>query len=266
MQNKLDRKIRRWITSLKEKYHLSLINKDSFEQLYSWQVSKGMFLLALISIVLLTFTLSMVIISFTPIKKFVPGFESDEMHQQLVQMTVQLEQMERELDGKLKYAAHLDTVLSGIEGINLIEEAPVETTSTSIKNVPSNSAKLFNYHFFKPVSGLISQKFNVPNRHYGIDIVCKKNETVKAILGGKIILSAWTVEEGNVLAIQHQDNLISFYKHNSVLLKRRGELVKAGDIIAVVGNSGELTNGPHLHFEIWQNGSPLNPADLINFE
>lgn len=266
MQNILNRKIRNWFKSLKEKYHLSLINKDSFEQLASWQVSKGMFLLAISSILLLTFIISILIISFTPIKKIVPGFESDEMHQQLLQMTYQMELMEKEIDGKLAYATHLDTILSSIDSIDFSPQTSPEPSVSNTKSTRPSHSKLFNYHFYKPVSGLISQKFNVPNRHYGIDVVCKKNETVKAVLGGKIILSAWTVEEGNVLAIQHQDNLISFYKHNSVLLKRRGEVVKAGDIIAVVGNSGELTNGPHLHFEIWQNGTPLNPADLINFE
>ena len=270
MQNQLKNKIKEWFRSLKEKYHLSIVNKDSFEQVYSLRVSKGLFIFVVFGLICLIFLISLATISFTPIKRIVPGFESDEMHQSLVSMQQRLAFLEKEIEGKLSYGAHLDTVIAEVDStlFNPIASLPNTSSSsnTTLKSTVSLPVPLHNYHFYKPVSGIVSQAFKLKNKHFGIDIVCKKNEAVKATLGGKVLLAAWTIEEGNIIAIQHQDNLVSFYKHNSALLKRRGDLVKAGEIIAIVGNSGELTTGPHLHFEIWQNGTPLNPSDLINFE
>ena len=102
-------------------------------------------------------------------------------------------------------------------------------------------------------------------QHYGIDIVSQKNEAVKAALDGTILFSDWTVETGHIIAIQHQGNFISIYKHNSVLLKKQGNFVKAGEAIAIVGESGELTTGAHLHFELWNNGTPVDPLEYVAF-
>ena len=122
-----------------------------------------------------------------------------------------------------------------------------------------------NLLFFTPLTGSISNLFNAKEKHYGIDIVAKKNEAVKAILNGTVIFAEWTVETGYVIQIQHDYNLTSIYKHNSVLLKKVGDIVKAGEAIAIVGNSGELTTGPHLHFELWKNGVAQDPSQYINF-
>ena len=181
--------------------------------------------------------------------------------------------MEFEIAGKLDYANHLDSIFDVLEeghestlglGLDTMLAEPIAqklNTTTEKQGI-----SLYNYHFYKPITGIVSQKFNVKDKHYGIDVVSKKNETIKAALSGKIIVANWTLDEGNVIGIQHQDNLISFYKHNSVLLKRKGDLVKSREVIAIVGNSGELSSGPHLHFEIWQNGTPLNPSDVISFD
>jgi len=115
------------------------------------------------------------------------------------------------------------------------------------------------------VEGVVSSKFNLSNNHFGIDIVAGPNEVVKSTLDGTVIISAWTIETGYVIQIQHAANIISAYKHNARPLIKQGDRVKAGDAIAIVGNSGELTSGPHLHFEIWQNGTPVNPEDYIFF-
>ena len=272
MQNKLDAFFRNWFRSLKEKYHLNLTNKDSYAEIYSTQVTKGKFIFSVLTALLLVFVLAFCLISFTPIKRIVPGFESDEMHQELVSMKKKLIGMEFEIAGKLDYAAHLDSIFDMINADGTISIETNLDTTTVLENYlkPTNKTEnqevsLYNYHFFQPIKGIVSQKFNVKEKHFGIDIVSKKNETIKAALSGKVIVASWTLEEGNVIGVQHQDNLISFYKHNSVLLKRIGDLVKAGEVIAIVGNSGELSTGPHLHFEIWQNGTPLNPLDVISF-
>jgi murein DD-endopeptidase MepM/ murein hydrolase activator NlpD len=112
---------------------------------------------------------------------------------------------------------------------------------------------------------LVTNSFSTTNNHYGIDIVAPPNEVVKAILDGTVIMSSWTLETGWVIQIQHDNNLLSVYKHNAELLKRQGDFVKAGDPIAIIGNSGELTTGPHLHFELWHNMAPINPLDYIVF-
>ena len=120
-------------------------------------------------------------------------------------------------------------------------------------------------HFFTPVAGLVTREFNPVAGHFGIDLVAAPNEVVKATLEGTVIMSTWTLETGYVIQIQHGNELLSVYKHNAALFKSVGEKVVAGDAIAIVGNSGELTTGPHLHFELWHNRVPLNPADYIVF-
>ena len=129
-------------------------------------------------------------------------------------------------------------------------------------NSPQN---LRNIAFYTPIKGMITDRFDIQKEHYGIDIVAPENEAIKASLPGTVILSSWTTETGYTIAVQHENNLISFYKHNSVLLKKIGEVVKAGDVIAIIGNSGELSTGPHLHFELWHQGKAINPEHHILF-
>lgn len=274
MQNKLDYAIRKWFKGLKEKYHLSLLNKDSFTEIYSLQVSKGRFFIVVSSFVLIIFSITFLLIAYTPLKRLVPGFESVTMHKQFVSMQKRLIVMEEELGGKLEYAQHLDSIFNDFDVTMDNIDSIVEVNNFSVKQgkkieksaADHLSEALYQYHFFKPISGIISQRFKPKENHNGIDIVCEKNEAVKSTLPGKVILAVWSIETGNTIAIQHQHNMISIYKHNSVLLKRVGDLVRAGEVIAIVGNSGELSTGPHLHFEIWHNSNPINPMDVISFE
>jgi len=119
--------------------------------------------------------------------------------------------------------------------------------------------------FFSPIAGIVTGPFDLSEEHYGIDIVAKSDEPVKSIADGSVIMADWTQDSGYVIAIQHRNNLISVYKHNAALLKKVGTFVSAGEIIAIIGNTGELTTGPHLHFEIWYNGAPVNPEDFVSF-
>ena len=122
-----------------------------------------------------------------------------------------------------------------------------------------------NFFFFTPLKGFVTNNFNALNSHYGIDIVAKKNEPIKATLDGTVIFCDWTIKTGYVIAIQHQNNIISVYKHNSALMKKEGNYVKAGEVIAIIGNTGELTSGPHLHFELWYDGKAVNPKEFMRF-
>jgi murein DD-endopeptidase MepM/ murein hydrolase activator NlpD len=129
----------------------------------------------------------------------------------------------------------------------------------------SKTNDISSFFFFTPVKGTVTNVFNSAEKHFGVDIAAAPNEAIKATLDGTVILSAWTSETGYIITIQHSNNLVSVYKHNSALLKKAGTYVKAGEAIAIIGNSGEYTSGPHLHFELWYNGSPVNPKDYIAF-
>lgn len=130
--------------------------------------------------------------------------------------------------------------------------------------VGGQGVTLNQLNFITPVQGVVSSEFDADIEHYGIDIACKKDEPIKSTADGTVILSSWTEDTGYVLAIQHGDNLISVYKHNSGLVKRAGDFVEAGSVVAFAGSTGELTSGPHLHFELWFNGNPVNPGFFIN--
>lgn len=120
-------------------------------------------------------------------------------------------------------------------------------------------------YFQPPVNGIVTKEFDSEGSHYGIDIVAKENEPIKATLEGKVIFTGWTTEFGHIIALQHKDNLVSIYKHNAALLKKVGNFVQAGEVIALMGNSGEFSQGPHLHFELWHDLIPLNPLQYIAF-
>jgi hypothetical protein len=129
----------------------------------------------------------------------------------------------------------------------------------------TGNSELFEVFFFSPITGLISRKYNLQDDHYGVDIVSKKNEPVMSVASGTVILSSWTQDSGYVIAIQHSSNLISIYKHNAELLKKTGNFVNGGEVIAIIGNTGDLTDGPHLHFELWYKGNPVDPEDFVTF-
>ena len=131
---------------------------------------------------------------------------------------------------------------------------------------PEPVTSLAGLHFFPPVKGIISGRYDIRTKHFGTDIITKPSAVIASVLDGTVILTGWTMETGFVIEVQHQNNIVSIYKHNASLLKEQGDLVRAGEAISVVGGSGELyTSGPHLHFEIWYKGSPLDPEKHILF-
>ena len=143
----------------------------------------------------------------------------------------------------------------------LLEEKQNLAISGNSKKLPS----IANIHFFTPLRGLITNKFNTKTEHLAVDIVGSLNSRISSVLEGTVIFAGWTMDTGYSIYIQHENNIISAYKHNAELLKEVGDKVKAGDAIAIMGNSGELTTGPHLHFELWHNGTALDPETYIDF-
>lgn len=265
---------------LKVRYHLSIVNKNLLLEVYSRNISLGRILLW---IIVSTFSVSFftyLTIAFTPIKSYIiPGYESASDHAHLIENNKRLFELQKKVQSKIEYGLRLDSTFKDfgipVDSINKmnLEKVKLKTKNNEILpdkfinlSLSEESKSLAYLHFFKPITGLISKKIKINEGHHGIDIVSEKNAGVKSTLNGKVIFSEWTAETGHVIAVQHRNDLISIYKHNSVLLKKEGATVKAGEVIAIVGNSGKFTNGPHLHFEIWFKGEPLNPAKIINFE
>lgn len=139
---------------------------------------------------------------------------------------------------------------------------PLDTYTPSL-SVSSSFTESF---FFPPIQGVVTALFAPQVDHFGVDVVAKENEPVKSIANGTVVMATWTLDTGYLIGVQHSNELISIYKHNSVILKKIGDQVRGGEIISIIGNTGELTTGPHLHFELWYKGTPLNPLEFITFD
>jgi murein DD-endopeptidase MepM/ murein hydrolase activator NlpD len=158
-----------------------------------------------------------------------------------------------------------DSVLrKQIESENKYDLSSQDLTMDAAES-PNINTSISSFFYFTPLKGIVINGFDAAKQHYGVDVAGKKDDIIKSVLDGTVIFSNWTLETGYIIGIQHQHNLISVYKHNSALLKKLGDYVKAGDPIAFIGNSGELSSGPHMHFELWYNGNPVNPKDYIPF-
>ncbi|MCE7996528.1 MAG: M23 family metallopeptidase [Roseivirga sp.] len=221
---------------------------------------------------------------------FDPRFAERETREDLVEIQLSVDSLEDKL---LERNAYIDMIMARLEGdttsnqedmlsqsnqgvqvtqdgesrvIDSLFKSEFETGGGDFLLTQSlRNFELRETYFFSPITGYISAAFDPKSEHYGIDVVSKKDEPVKCIADGTVLFATWTQEAGNVIAVQHQANLISIYKHNSTLTKEIGNFVSAGEIIAIIGNTGELTSGPHLHFELWYNGNAVNPEEFISF-
>ena len=286
-----EKKKRKIFKKLKNKYRLVILNDASFEERFSYRLSTLNIVTLLISgAVLIMLTVSLVIV-FTPLREYIPGYTDVSLRQDLTNMVLKSDSLERKLQQNNIYLENITAILKGEEPSlkdTVIKEVPVSGESLDPSKKSLEDSLLRDYveredfyslnassestapsptklYFFTPLKGTLTEEYNLAQKHYGVDIVAPKNEAVKATLDGTVIFAEWTVETGYVIQLQHKNNLSSIYKHNSVLLKSTGDVIKAGEAIAIVGNSGELTSGPHLHFELWQDGVSLNPVNYINF-
>lgn len=287
-----------WKERMKHTYRLVLMNNETFEEVGSYRLNLlNVYLLASTIIVVLA-VLVYLLIAFTPLKKYIPGYNAALDHHELQLLSEEVERLESELAAQLKYTENFKKVLVGdLESVEDVEseeentEAHADTTGEVTANDidaqmrqeielaeigaiaqrgrPSNngskSLPLEQLYFLSPVRGEISAGFMPDEGHQGVDILAPKNTAIKAVMDGYVFLSDWTLETGNTIGIQHTNNLITFYKHNSALLKKAGSFVKAGEAVAIIGNTGTLTDGPHLHFELWYKGNAVDPADYISF-
>lgn len=272
------------------KYRLVVLNSDTFEERLSFKLSRlNVFVLSCFVLLFLIGGTSL-LIALTPLREYIPGYTSSNMRREVVALNNLSDSLVAALNHKEHYLQNIRNIVEG----RLPDEMPQESTPSEDhmitvsfdRNVEdsllreqvesderfnlfsaasSRQEQVHNLLFFTPVKGVVTQEFNLKEAHLGIDIVAQENESIKAVLDGTVAFASWTSETGYVIALLHDNDLFSIYKHNSVLLRKEGEKVTAGEAIAIIGNSGELSSGPHLHLELWHNNKAVDPQQYIVF-
>lgn len=259
---------------LKDTYRIVVIDVEDLKEVGNYQLSMGRIYTYLLTSALL-FTITLVsLLAFTPLKRLMPGYGDIEENSKFIELRKKITNLEKELEIQVVYTQGLQNMLSGTGDIPTAESKSIlnttELSKVAISDADLKESKLTsslnNQYFVPPVIGVISAAYDRANNHFGTDILAPKDTPIKAISAGVVIGSDFTMDTGNTVSIQHQNNVISIYKHNSALLKKSGDKVSAGEAIAIIGNTGELTDGPHLHFELWYDGNPVNPENFINFK
>ena len=276
---------------LKNKYQLTIYNRETLEASLTFKLSRlNVFTYVGLSVIIISVFVGLLFV-FTPFNLLIPTRQNSQLSRQLFQNAIKLDSLKREVRIRDQYFENIQNVMLGrqvnnFENIqdtsfkheklefsrskhdsilrNQIEQEEKQNLSV-LNNTKQTSVNLKNLHFFLPVKGIVTQGFDIESGHRATDIVAQPNEPVLATLEGTVTLATWSLTEGYIIMIQHNYNIISIYKHNESLLKKQGDHVTAGEPIAIIGNTGELTTGPHLHFELWYNGVPLNPEDYITF-
>jgi len=283
MSLELDQK-RSFKERLQDKYRLVILNNETFQEISSYRLSMLNLYIMLSSLVVIIGTILLLLIIYTPVKRLIPGFGDYNNSPKIIELNKQLDAIAKEKEAQEVYLASFKKMLTADgefteyipseeeklkTAIDIAETNNQRITATApIINLPVKSVIQEVNNFFnliKPVSGSVSAAFMPEKKHNGVDILAPANTAVKSVLDGYVIISGWNVDTGNTIGVQHADNIVSFYKHNSALLKEEGNFVKAGEALAIIGNSGTLSDGPHLHFELWIDGNPVNPENFIKF-
>lgn len=275
----------------RDKFKFAIYNDTTFEEVWRIRLTQYNAFLLITFLVLFIIGATTSLIAFTNIREFIPGYPDVTMRRNILLSAIRLDSLERELILRDNFFANINAIISGKQPGDMVPRQDTSKNYGAIKFTSSpeeqalrakveqeeqfnltlgprvtESTSLASLHFFPPVKGIVSGKYELRTKHFGTDIVTKPNFPVSAVLDGTVIFTAWTMETGYVIEIQHVNNLVSVYKHNASLMKESGDLVRAGEQIAVVGSSGELyTSGPHLHFEIWYKGGALDPEKHILF-
>lgn len=270
---------------LGERYRFIVQHEQTYEEVRRNTMSLGRFLYLLSIPVILAIVITTVMIFFTPIREWIPGYTDVDMREKqadLINKALLLEKKIAEQDSFIKSLTSIAE--TGANKVKTTNEP--STNNTAVNSLPESAEPspatkeqpTLNpqekwvkrngrvYQFLKPVDGFLTNRFNPTGNHYAIDLAAPQNSSIKAIAEGYVFFSDYTTETGHVIGIVHADNFISFYKHNRSLFKKVGSFVFAGEAIATIGNSGENSTGPHLHFELWRNGKPVDPTDYLTFK
>ncbi|MDH6533962.1 M23 family peptidase [Parabacteroides sp. 52] len=271
------------------KYKLSFFNEGTLEEVWSFRISQLSALLVLFIFAFLLIVITSLFIIMTPVRNYLPGYLDVEVRKEIVQNALRADSLERMIAIQSLYLDNIAGILTGTTPIDSIREIDSlahvhanyvilrtareedfiknfeEEEKYNLNSLSSNTAPADGVFFFKPINGIVSAAFEPEKHHYGIDLVSAPNESVLATLDGTVIFTGYDPNFGNVIQLQHKNGFLSVYKHNELLLKEIGDTVVAGEAIALVGNTGKLSTGPHLHFELWFRGLPVNPTEYIAF-
>jgi len=275
---------------LRSKYRFSIFNDTSHEELFVFRANGLMMLLSICLAIIMIILSVTLLISYTPLREFIPGYPNAQTRSAIVQNALKVDSLEQAVKLWDFQLNNIQRIVTGQKPLELENVSATTDTSKTItlKRTGSKEDSIlreevikqeqFNLgtkrnqieqieglHFFPPVKGIISDGFNLATNHPFLDIAAPTNAVVSAVLDGTIIMANWTDETGFTIQIQHSNDLISIYKHNSKLLKKTGDRVNAGTAISLVGNTGELSTGSHLHFELWHKGVAIDPSKYIKF-
>ncbi|MDX9881242.1 MAG: M23 family metallopeptidase [Prolixibacteraceae bacterium] len=280
---------KRIFQKLKNRYRLIIYNDSTYQTVWSMQLSRLRVLTVggMLSVFLVIVTT--VIIAYTPLREYIPGYPSQEERRMIINNAILVDSLEAQLAIRDDYFQKIKAVVKGEIPDTYKDKMDSTVVSSKVKFSSYNHDSVFRkklmeeqlnlslqkgektgrnisqIHFFPPLKGIVSAPFNASEGHYAVDIIAQPNARVSSVLDGTVIFADYTINTGYVIYVQHEKNIISIYKHNSELLKTTGDKIKAGEAIAIMGNSGELSTGPHLHFELWNNGVAVNPEQYIEF-
>lgn len=281
---------------LRHTYRLVVMNDETFAEVGSYRLTLLNVYVFVSTMLVLVATLVVLAIVFTPLKKYIPGYAvAGDGKLTIEHLDRKVQGLEKQLEAQRQYSDNFRKILVGdvekaedvdksvTEQLDTFKEVDISEEELALREdlakekigaatlgprtasfVPRD-IPLEQMYFTPPLNGAISADFKPEDNHLGVDILAPKNTPIKAAMDGFIFFSDWTLETGNTIGIQHNNNAITFYKHNSVLLKKAGNYVKAGEAVAIIGNTGTLSDGPHLHFELWHKGKPVDPKEYINF-
>lgn len=272
------------------KYRVVIMNEDTLEEKGALRLNRlNVFVFGTLFAVCMI-VLTSVIIIYTPLKQYILGFSEVELKQQVVELTFKTDSLENKIAYGEKYFESIQKILRGdmlvddfhkdslmIDESRSVADIDLEPTEDELKlrqevadeekystfTIATSSQQ--NLIFFPPVAGKVSKPFSLNDRHFGVDILAEMGTPVKAVGDGTIIFAEWSAESGFVVLLKHNNNFISVYKHNNSLTKRQGDFVKAGEVIATLGNTGQMVTQPMLHFELWNKGYAVDPVHYLNF-
>ncbi len=279
---------RLWIQNLLNRYRMVVINETTFEEKFFVRISQFNIIVLVLLFVTLTAIGSFFLIAYTPLKEFIPGYTSLTIRKEAIRNSFLLDSLTLEFEKQDRFISSIKSALTGeinweensliddqsqspevLNSDNAMSEADsllrLEVIQEDKYNVIPNDLSNVKYLLYPPAVGPISQKYDTDKRHFAVDIALKENAPIMAVAHGTVIFSEWTTETGHVIIVKHDYGLLSVYKHNSSLEKHQGDLVRAGEVIAKAGDTGELSTGWHLHFELWINGFSADPTDFIDF-
>jgi murein DD-endopeptidase MepM/ murein hydrolase activator NlpD len=287
----LQQRAKSWI---EKKFLFVIRRKEDFSVITSFSITKVRVGLLLILLLMICFGISLILAKTVLSQWFDPAYTESENTARLYALSETVDSLLMEVEAKDTYVQNIQRIIEGNEVTDTVnkvdpalplkvdrQEIDLYKTSEATKSIIEEfeskpldensftgitSTSFSDAYFFPPIKGVVTGGFEPSKSHFGVDIVSAENEPVKSIADGTVVFASWTLETGYVVTVQHSNELISIYKHNSVLLKNLGDPVRGGEIISIIGNTGEQTTGQHLHIELWYKGNPLNPQEFITFD